>query len=223
MKFQQKIQAIKLREAGKSYSEIRKTIKVSKASLSLWLRDITLTPEQQKRIYVELRQKNAYRMAKANQTKRINTTREIVEKGKKEAAELFKNPLFLSGLMLYWAEGDKSETQERVKFTNSDPRMIKIIMRWFREVCKVPDSKFRVCVYIHNLHARKNIEKYWSEVTDVPTNQFHKTQIKETTLGQRRNVLYEGTCAITVSDKSLFRKIKGWKLGFIEKIDTIKL
>lgn len=223
MKFEQKIKAIKLREAGRSYNEIRKKINVSKGTLSMWLRDIALTPEQEKRIFVELRQKNAYRMAKANQVKRINITREIVGKAKKEAPELFKNPLFLSGLMLYWAEGDKSEIQERVKFTNSDPRMIKIIMRWFRETCKVPELKFRVCIYIHSLHARKNIEKYWSEVTGISTDQFYKTQIKETTLRQRRNVLYEGTCAITVSDKNLFRRIKGWKLGFIEKMDTIKL
>lgn len=223
MKFEQKLQAISLRKSGESYGEIRKKIKVSKGTLSLWLRDIKLSPEQEKRIYVELKQKNAYRMAKANQRKRIEGTEEIIKKAKKEAAKLFKNPLFLSGLMLYWAEGDKSETQERVKFTNSDPRMIKIIMRWFREICKVPETKFRVCVHIHSLHSRGNIEEYWSGVTGVPINQFHKTQIKQTSLRQRRNKLYEGTCAISISNKNFFRKINGWKLGFIEKIDMIKL
>lgn len=222
MKFEEKIQAINLRRVGKSYGEIRKTIKVSKASLSLWLRDVKLSPEQEKRIYVELREKNAYRMAKSNQNKRIENTKEIIKEAKEEAVRLFKNPLFLSGLMLYWAEGDKSEIQERVKFTNSDPRMIKIIMRWFREICEVPEIKFRVCVYIHSLHSRKNIEKYWSEITGVPTNQFQKTQIKQTSLRQRRNKLYEGTCAVTVSNKNFFRKIKGWKLGFIEKMAMIK-
>lgn len=222
MKFEQKVQAIKLRKAGKSYAEIRKKINVSKATLSLWLRDIKLTSEQEKRIYIELRQKNAYRMAKSNQRKRIEGTEKILKEAKQESAILFKNPLFLAGLMLYWAEGDKSETQERVKFTNSDPKMIKIIMRWFREICQVPKSKFRVCVYIHSLHSRKDIEKYWSEIAGIPLSQFHKTQIKQTSLKQRRNVLYEGTCAITVSNKNLFRKIKGWKLGFIEKMDTIK-
>jgi len=53
MKLQQKIQAIDLRKSGRSYGEIRREIKVSKATLSLWLRDIVLTPEQEDRIYVE--------------------------------------------------------------------------------------------------------------------------------------------------------------------------
>lgn len=50
MKLKEKIRAIKLRKLGKSYSEIRKQVKVSKSTLSLWLRDIKLTPEQEKRI-----------------------------------------------------------------------------------------------------------------------------------------------------------------------------
>ncbi len=223
MKFDQKIQAIKLRKTGKSYGEIRKQVNVSKATLSMWLRDIKLTPDQEKRIYVELRQKNAYRMAKSNQQKRVKNTEKIIKEARQEAVKFFKNPLFISGLMLYWAEGDKSETQERVKFTNSDPRMIGLAMRWFRDICEVPEEKFRACVYIHSLHSRENIESYWSKITGIPINQFFKTQIKQTSLKQRRNKLYEGTFAITVSNKNLFRKIKGWKLGFIDKMDMIKL
>lgn len=222
MKFEEKTQAVNLRKSGKSYSEIRKTIKVSKATLSLWLRDIKLSPEQEQRIYIDLRQKNAYRMAKSNQDKRIKVTEEILKSAKKDIPQVLDNPLFLSGLMLYWAEGDKSEVQERVKFTNSDPRMIKLMMRWFREICKVPEEKFRAGVYIHSLHAREDIEKYWSKVTNIPTSQFFKTQIKSTTLKHRRNRLYEGTFAITISDRNFFRKIKGWKLGFIEKMNIME-
>ncbi|OGZ66230.1 MAG: hypothetical protein A3C58_01625 [Candidatus Staskawiczbacteria bacterium RIFCSPHIGHO2_02_FULL_34_10] len=219
MKLQQKIQAIDLRKSGRSYGEIRREIKVSKATLSLWLRDIVLTPEQEDRIYVELKQKNAYRMAKANQRKRIEGTEEIIKKAKKEAVKLFKNPLFLPGLMLYWAEGDKSELHEHVKFTNADPRMIKFIMRWFREICKIQEERFRVCIHIHSLHVKKDIENYWSGVTGIPISQFHKTQIKQTSLGQRKNKIYEGTCAISTGNKNLFRKIKGWKIGFMEKMN----
>lgn len=220
MKFKQKIQAIKLRKAGKSYSEIRKMIKVSKGTLSLWLRDITLTSKQEKRIYVELRQKNAYRMAKSNQNKRIEITKEITEKAKKEALKLFKNPLFSPGLMLYWAEGAK--TSEVVRFSNSDPIMISFIMRWFREICNIPNEKFKIALHIHSLHCREDMLDFWSKVTNIPPSQFYKTQIKPTSLGQRRNKLYNGTCSVTVYDKNLFRKMNGWKLGFLEKINTTK-
>ncbi len=221
MKFEEKKQAIYMRRAGRSYGEIRKKIKVSKSTLTAWLRGIKLSPEQEKRIYIEIRQKNAYRLARYNQQKKKKIIEEIIAQAKNEVERLSGNSLFLSGLMLYWAEGDKAESWEVVKFSNSDPMMIRVIMRWFREICKVPEEKFRVCVHMHALHCRENIEKYWSEVTGVPVSQFYKTQIKPTSLKQRKNKLYDGTCAVTVCNKNLFRRIKGWKLGFIDKINII--
>lgn len=216
MKLKEKLRSIKLRKKGRSYKEIQKKILVSKGTLSLWLRDIKLTPAQERRIYRELRQKNAYRLAKANQMKRIRITKEIIKKAKKETSSLIKNPLFLVGLMLYWAEGDKSEESEVVKFSNSDPEMIKLMMKWFRKICKVPKNKFRIALHIHQLHCRKNIESYWSRLTGVSRKQFHKTQIKPTSLKHRKNKLYNGTCVVVVNNKNLFRRIKGWKLGVLK-------
>ena len=208
-----------MRKAGKSYSEIRKKIKVSKGTLSLWLGNVKLTSDQKKRLYVTLRQKNAYRLAKINQNKRIKKSKKIISEAKQETRSLFKNCLFVPGLMLYWAEGDKSDIREEVKFSNSDPMLIKFMMRWFRELCKVPEDKFRIALHIHKLHCRKNIENYWSKITNISIRQFHKTQIKPTSLTYRKNRLYQGTCAIRISDKDLFRRIKGWKIGFIDKFN----
>lgn len=216
MKFQEKIQAIKLRKQGKSYKEIRKKIKVSKGTLSVWLKDVVLTEKQKQRLYVTLRRQNAYKAAKRQQQKKIKRTKKIIYQAKREAVELSKNPLFLMGLMLYWAEGDKSERTEQVKFSNSDPEMIKIIMKWFRIYCQVPEEKFRITLHIHTLHCRKNLERYWSNITKIPLKQFYKTYVKPTSLKQRRNILYNGTCAVQICSKDLFRRIKGWKLNIIE-------
>jgi len=218
MKLDEKIEATRLRKLGESYSEIRKKVKVSKGTLSLWLRDIELTLEQENRLYVELRQKNAYRLAKFNQEKRIKRTEEIIKKSKKEALLRLRTPLFLSGLMLYWAEGDKSDERAEVKFSNSDSAMIKFMMKWFRDICKVPEKKFRIALHIHALHCRKDIESYWSKITNIPLAQFQKTYIKPTSLRHRRNRLYNGTCAIRINNVDLFRRIKGWKIGFLQKM-----
>jgi len=218
MKLDEKIKAIRLRKLGKSYSEIRKQVKVSKGTLSLWLRDIKLTPKQEKRLYIELRQKNAYKMAKINQRKRIERTKKILKEAKEEVSSCFKNPLFLAGLMLYWAEGDKSEREENVKFSNSDPAMIKLMMSWFRKICKVPEERLRINIHIHNLLCRKDVEQYWSKLTNIPLRQFYKTQIKPTSLKHRKNPLYNGTCTIRTGNRNLFRRIKGWKLGFLEQM-----
>ncbi|MDP3883104.1 MAG: hypothetical protein Q8Q48_03555 [Candidatus Staskawiczbacteria bacterium] len=220
MKLQEKFISVKLRKSGKSYNDILKVINVSKSTLSLWLRDIELTPKQREELLVG-RKKSQYASAQAKRQRRIELTEEIINESKKEVGGLIKNPLFLSGLMLYWAEGDKAEMWEMVKFSNSDPQMIRLIMRWFRVICKVPEEKFRIGVHMHKLHCRKDIEKYWSEVTGVPLSQFYKTQIKPTSLIQRKNKLYDGTCAVVVGNKNLFRKIRGWKLGFVDKINII--
>ncbi|OGZ26980.1 MAG: hypothetical protein A2365_02655 [Candidatus Nealsonbacteria bacterium RIFOXYB1_FULL_40_15] len=217
MKFAEKVKATRLRQSGKSYREILKNISVSKSTLSLWLRDIYLTERQINNLRSK-RQRAAYLGAESNQNKRIRETEKILEDARKEAYLLMRNPLFISGLMLYWAEGDKSERLEMVKFTNADPLMIKLAMKWFREICKVDEIKFRICIHMHELHCRNKIEEYWSKVTGVPLSQFYKTQVKTTSLGQRRNILYNGTCAVIINSKSLFRKIKGWKYGLIENI-----
>lgn len=219
MKLKEKIRAITLRKLGKSYSEIRKKVKVSKGTLSLWLRDIKLIPVQEKRLYVTLRRRNAYRGAKVQQKRRQERTRQIINEAKKEVKYLFKNPLFLSGLMLYWAEGDKSDERAEVKFSNSDPAMIEFMMKWFRKICKVPEEKFRIALYIHELFCRKDIEQYWSKIINIPLTQFYRTQVKPTSLKHRKNRLYDGTCAIRISDRDLFRRIKGWKLGFLKKVN----
>ncbi len=222
MKLQEKFLAIKLRKKGRSYSEIRKKIKVSKSTLTSWLRDIELSPGQKERLFVTLRQQNGYRLARLNRNKKKRETERIIAEAKTQLPLLFNNPLFISGLMLYWAEGDKSDEREVVKFSNSDSRMIAFMMRWFREICKIDNSKFRAAIHIHELHCRARIENYWSGITGIPKEQFHKTQIKPTSLGQRRNKLYDGTCAVVVNSRNLFRRIKGWRLGFIEKMNKIK-
>jgi hypothetical protein len=50
MKLLLKQQAVELRKQGLSYNQIQKLISVSKGSLSIWLRDIKLTPEQYTKI-----------------------------------------------------------------------------------------------------------------------------------------------------------------------------
>ena len=151
------------------------------------------------------------------QEKRIRETTALLDSGKAEAAHWIKNPLFLCGLALYWAEGAK-HPGEVVKFVNSDEKMVTIMMRWFREICKVPEKKFRIGLHIHNFHVSKNVKKFWSDITGIPENQFHKIYVKQSSLGQRRNVLYNGTCGVIVHDKKLFRRISGWKLGLQENI-----
>lgn len=205
--------AIRLRREGKTYGEIRERIgPISKATLSSWFEDIDGVDILN---LLKGRERARFIAGSNRKAKRIALTKIIVQEGREEFSQLSENPLFLTGLALYWAEGDKNKG-ERAKFTNADERMIRIMMRWFREICQVPEERFRIALHVHNLHVANDVKKYWMDITGIPEKQFFKIYVKQTSLHHRKNILYNGTCAIVVCDKNLFRKISGWKLGLID-------
>ncbi|TSC77941.1 MAG: Uncharacterized protein G01um101424_75 [Parcubacteria group bacterium Gr01-1014_24] len=214
MKYKERLLALKLRKNGLSYKEILKKIEVSKSTLSIWLREVELTTEQKNRLLGKM-DKMRYELAKSKVADRKKRTEEIIMRAKKEVKTFNKDPLFFVGLALYWAEGAKNPV-ESVKFANSDEKMILLMIKWLRKICRVPEKKFKIHIHMHTLHCREDIIEYWSKITQVPPGQFYKPYIKPTSLGQRKNILYNGTCSIIIHDKNLFRKIMGWKLGLQE-------
>ena len=218
MKLQEKYEAIRLRKLGLPYSSIRGKLKVSKSSLSLWLRDIELNPKQKKKILVGL-EKSREAGALQKRADRYRRTMIVREQAKKDFISLRINPLFLIGLSLYAAEGDKN-SQERVKFANSDPDLIVLMMRWFREICLVPENRFRIALHIQNLHSNRLVTSYWMRKTRISKTQFYQLYIKQSTLRQRKNILYNGTCSVIISSKDLFRRIMTWKQMLFENFET---
>lgn len=210
MNFERKLQAIELRRNGLSYSEIRKSIPASKSTLSTWLKDIELTPEQRRKL-TKL-QATGYIGAKSNQAKSIEKHNHIKEEAGKEFLLLVKQSEFISGLMLYWAEGSKRSGD--VQFSNSDSQMIYFMMNWFRKFCEVPEDKFRIGLFVHTLHLRENYLEFWSKVTSLPLRQFNKPYVKPTIFSSKKNKLYYGTCVIKIHNKELYSKIIGWIDGF---------
>ena len=217
----ERILARKLRTQGFSFSEITKKIpNLSKGTLSGWLKDIELTSEQKTRLLLKIKEgsdRGRFKGSLTNHQKRIYVTKQIIQTAKLEVKKRTSDLLFASGIMLYWAEGDK--TQERVGFTNSDPLMIQFMMTWFRKICRVPESKFRIALSIMTLHNKNASERFWSKITGLPLSSFNKTRIKPTLLKGKRNPSYMGTCRVIISDKNLFRMIIGWKEGVLESFN----
>ena len=151
------------------------------------------------------------RGAKAVQEKR----RVEVEKIKNTARSEIQLPIGyefkIAGIMLYWAEGNKTE---RVGITNSDAELVKFMMRWFREVCHVPEKKFKAYLHIHSGQDEQNMKQFWSSVTGIPLYQFGKSHIKKEGTGHKKNILYNGTIKINICDKNLLYKILGWIESF---------
>ena len=217
MKVNERNKAVELRKRGKTFGEILREISVSRGSLSYWLRDITLTPEQSERIKYkneQIKEKfikfNELRKDKSQQDKSI-----IISNAIKEIDVLSARELKLMGIALYWAEGYKGPACKGVEFTNTDPAMIKLMMRWFREVCGVRESKFRIRLQVYN---EKNVDKiidFWAKNTGIPHSQFTKPYLKTSPTSKKKvgNLTPCGICSIRISDIQLITKIRGWIQG----------
>ena len=217
MKIEEKDKAVELRKTGLTYNEILARLPVSKGSLSYWLRDVTLTDLQKRRIYaedLEVRKKFVEYNTLKHKDAVLNKAA-ISEAACKEIVDLSQRDLKLIGTALYWAEGYRKVRAKQDDFANSDSALIQLIMRWFREICFVPDDKFRVRVQIHDTGAVEEAIKFWSLSTGIPVKQFTKSYIRVSPTSKKKvgNCLPQGVCHIRISDTKLLAKIKGWILG----------
>ncbi|HCG76995.1 MAG: hypothetical protein COZ37_04415 [bacterium (Candidatus Ratteibacteria) CG_4_10_14_3_um_filter_41_18] len=96
-KLAEKLRARELRKNGLSYNEIKKILHVSKSTLSLWCRDITLSGEFENRL-AQRKLKGALKgsivNAKKQQRKRIAETEKIHRKIRGWIKSILRNPLF---------------------------------------------------------------------------------------------------------------------------------
>jgi len=119
----------------------------------------------------------------------------------------------LIALIIWMCEGTKSRKDKRwknacshaIEVTNTDPIIIKIFVDFLRNNLEVPDKKFHGQVQIHKDDDRKEVELFWSEVTDIPLTQFNKTIIRNK--GNKPGKT-KGTFKIRVYDKGVFERMQ---------------
>ena len=228
-KLKEREKAIKLRKRGLSYSEILKEIPVAKSTLSLWLRSVGLAKKQRQRL-TEKKLAAALRGAKAKRDYRLAITKKIKEKAKNEIGQLSDRELWLIGTALYWAEGAKQKENnisQKVKFSNSDPAMIKVFLKWLRNICKISNSNinFRIALHKTAKNKLKEVQKCWSNITGFPINNFQKIDWKKHRINTKRKNIgekYFGLLNIYIGNSTnLNRKIEGWIKGIYKNCGVV--
>ncbi len=175
-KSKEKNQALRLREQGKSLQEISDKLGISKSTISFWCRDVELSPEQILRLHKKA-SKAAYKGAQVQYNQRIERIKEGRRVGRAQIKRLSQRDLLLVGLGLYWGEGTKKTRQVRV--SNSEPEVIRIMIKWFRQVWDIEPARFALRIGINDIHRSrvKEIERYWSNQTGIPQKQFCRTTL----------------------------------------------
>jgi len=207
--------AIILRKSGYSYSFISNKIGISKSTLSNWLTDIPFVPNHETLNRIGAgKLKTAIRKSK-EKILSIEKAKDVAEKDM--GNNLSRRDLFMLGLGLYIGEGAK--TSNTVRVINSNPQIIRVAMRWFKDVCGLGMENFSLAIHLYPDNNISNSLKFWSKATKVPLKQFGKVQVDLRTKKKvkTRGKLPHGTAHLSVRSNGkkefgvfLARRIQAW-------------
>lgn len=155
--------ARELRAAGATMPAIAAELGVSKASVSLWTRDVPFVAGPRR---VRARGPNALQQRKAAEIE------ELRAEGARRIGELSDREFLVAGAALYAGEGAKRDG--RVRFANSDPALVRFFLAWLRRFHEIDESRLRVQLYLHDGLDLQAAIDHWSAVCDVPSDQFIK-------------------------------------------------
>ncbi len=196
--------ALQMRKAGKSYKTIRSELGIPLSTLSDWF-----SREQwSTNLKIELIKKTGKLVSKLSKARWEAWRQTFRDQAQNEFSALITNPLFLLGLSLYWGEGDNKPNTSVVRLVNTDPRMVSIFCRFLREVIHVDPSRLRASLVLYSDLSDKKCKSFWSNVTRIPVEQFHKTQFIVGKHPTRRTSY--GMCTVYGNHSGLKEKILTW-------------
>lgn len=211
--------ARELRLQGWTYDRIETELGCSKSSISLWVRDL---PKPERKRSPEEAAAIARRGWEAKLRIRDEERRRTKKTAKDSIGTLSARELFLVGVGLYWAEGNKDKPYARrecVAFVNSDPGMIQVFLAWL-DLLGVERHRLRYAVMIHETADVAAAERFWAGLVGATRSAFNKTTIKRhNPKTVRKNVgdAYRGCLVIKVlKGADLYRRIEGSWYGIVE-------
>jgi hypothetical protein len=205
-KLDEKRKVIELRKQGKSYSEIKKIINVSKSSLSLWLKNVQLTENQILGLKAK-KDRAVERFVESMRLKRQLRLEDYYKQQKNKLLPLTKRELFIAGLFLYSGEGNKVSSNN-LSVANTDPSIIRFCFYWMKNSLNVPEEKIFIKLHLYKDMDVKNEFCYWSDITGIKLTQFKNPYIKDSL---RSNIdqkgFGHGTCTLMVFNTVLKENI----------------
>lgn len=202
--------AIQLRLKGKTYSEIKKELGISKSTLSDWLKTYPLTEAQLKILTDNQKSRKNLAIEKTRivkAKKREKRLLNLYNKEKRIWTPLNKRELLLAGFFLYWGEGNK-RINGQLALNNTDPKVLKFTLAWLRRGLGIPKRKIKVMLHLYkDMHVEKEMH-FWSKELNVPLTQFFKPYIKES---KRSDIdqkgFGHGTCGFIINDVRMKEKV----------------
>lgn len=172
-KFEKRLLALKMRRTGLSLKSIADKLEVTKGTVSLWCREVSLSLYQKENLK-NRSVKGRIIGAQANHQKKLDNICHYDQLGEGEVGLMSNRDLLLVGAALYWAEGRKTEGVFTI--INSDPDMIKLMYYWLVKVVDVRAEDLVLCLSINEMHRPrvKKVLKFWANLLQLPLAQLRK-------------------------------------------------
>lgn len=230
--------ALKLRLQGWSFNEINKNLGVPKSTLSGWFNGLDLPRKALDRL-AKRKSIGTKILIKRNKAQtyhakeRAKITRELAKK-RLDTLKITKDLLLVAGVCLYWGEGYKRPKRKNgrelynhpIQFTNSDPVMARVFVRFLIETMKVPVQSIKVSLRLYDHINEQGALKFWLKSTGLPPSCYQNTTRLVSISSQRKkpyNNLPFGTVEIRMNDTERFHRLMGWLEGLKSKLVSSEL
>jgi transcriptional regulator with XRE-family HTH domain len=205
----ERLRARELRASGYSVKEIERALGVARSSVSRWVADVPLGEEERRALAERVKEgrlQAAERKAARARAERLKHQ----DAGRRRARE--GDASYVSGCMLYWAEGEKS--LNRVGIVNSDPGLLSFFASFLRKHFGVKaDAMSIYCnLFADHLERQWDIEQFWLDTLGLPQSSLRKSVVNtysKYSAKKRVNKLPYGTCKLVVHSTAIVQTIFG--------------
>ncbi|MFH0763991.1 MAG: hypothetical protein V1927_03205 [Candidatus Omnitrophota bacterium] len=138
---------------------------------------------------------------------------------KHQAETLFKRykdePLFVAGIMLYWAEGTRlpaiaTNRKYQLALTNSNPELVELYCKFLRRYFGNVEPNIRGALFIYSDIDDSGAKSFWSSRLKISLSQFIKTQILPSRRMPGKKKLPYGICCVYLNSKDYCYIMESW-------------
>ena len=203
--------AIELRRLGYSYMDVANELKISKTSVSNWVKNVRLTENEKNILQKNLKGKIERGRMKASisiRSRKVFKEKVAYENAEKDFKKYLQDSLFMLGLGICWSHASKRPNS--FQFTSSDQSIVKIILLWAEKYLDLSNKSPKYRVFIDISCKNQDCEQFWSRVVGLSAELFQKTMYLRSQ-SVKRSREYKGSLAIVISNIDVVRKIIAWQ------------
>ena len=198
-----KNEAIKLRKDGFSYNDISSKLNIAKSTLSGWLKHVVFIPND---LVIDRINKSNRKFIEIKRVDKLQSISLASDYANKNIGEISNRDLFMLGIGIYIGEGSKMG--DFVRIANSDPRIIKFVMKWMIRCFDLTTQNFKIRIHTYPDRNDSDVIKFWMEQLGLSKESFYSSSLdrRSNKKAKNKNTLPYGTAHLSVvsnGDKNL--------------------